>query len=290
MRFSVVIATKDRAGYLERALASLNDQVGAPSFEVIVVDNGSTDATAQIVDRARESMRCDVQYRFEAAPNRAAARNRGVELAQGHLIVFVDDDVWLPPGFLEAHERAHTTRNLVVNGPIVNVPSYEDRRKPTPANFSRAFLCTCNVSLERRAFLEVNGFDEEFRLYGWEDTDLGLRLRERGARAKFAWTAFLYHIKPPHEATLDQALQKTVEKAHMAVRFVRKTPSRRARFATGAYALNLLRARLVAPAWMLPLYAGVAVQERVPPLIRSIARTRLLDGIYAQELARELGQ
>ncbi|MDQ6932305.1 MAG: glycosyltransferase [Candidatus Eremiobacteraeota bacterium] len=290
MRFSIVIPTKDRADYLERALRSLAEQVRAPSYEVIVVDNGSRDSTAQVVRDARESMQPAVQYVFEERPNRAAARNRGVAVAQGHIILFVDDDVWLPPGFLQAHERAHTTRNLIVSGPIVTVPSYHDRRKPTPAHFSRAFLCTCNVSLERQAFLNVGGFDEEFRLYGWEDTELGLRLREEGARGKFAWAAFLYHIKPPDEASLDAALQKAVEKAHMAVRFVRKTGSRRARLATGAYALNLLRASIVAPPWLLPFYAGIAAQERVPPLIRTFARTRLLDGMYAQELARELGR
>ncbi|MBC5829719.1 MAG: glycosyltransferase [Candidatus Eremiobacteraeota bacterium] len=290
MRFSVVIATKDRADYLQRALHSLAEQVRGPSFEVIVVDNGSSDATAHVVHDARASMQQDVQYVFEERPNRAAARNRGVAVAKGHLILFVDDDVWLPSGFLEAHERAHTTRNLVVSGPIVNVPSYDNRRKPTPGHFSRAFLCTCNVSLERHAFLQVGGFDEQFRLYGWEDTELGLRLREEGARGKFAWSAFLYHIKPPQAASLNAALQRAVEKARMAAQFVRKTPSRRARLATGAYALNLLRARVVAPAWLLPFYAGLAEQERVPELVRTIARTRLLDGMYAQELSRELGR
>jgi hypothetical protein len=288
MRFSVVIASKDRAGYLERVLASLSEQKGAPSFEVIVVDNGSSDSTAQVVERARASMRCNVQYLLESHPNRAAARNRGVAVAQGHIIVFVDDDVWLPPAFLDAHERAHTRRNLVVSGPILNVASYDDRPKPTALNFSRAFLCTCNVSLERHAFLAVDGFDEDFRLYGWEDTELGLRLRARGVKRKFSWAAFLYHIKPPHEATLDQALQKAVEKAHMAAHLVRKNPSRRARLATGAYALNLLRARMTAPAWALPLYAGVAIDERMPEIVRGIARTRLLNGIYARELQGEL--
>ncbi len=290
MRLSVIIASKDRAGYLDQALQSLKQQVGAPSFEVIVVDNGSTDATPQVVDRARESARFEITYVFEERPNRSAARNRGVAVAAGHLIAFVDDDVWLPPDFLAAHERGHTTRNLVVSGPIINVASYHDRPAPRITNFSRAFLCTCNVSLERHAFLAVGGFDEDFRLYGWEDTELGMRLREHGSRKKFAWPAFLYHIKEPHEATLENALQKSVEKARMAVRFIRKTPSRRARLATGAYPLNLLRARLLAPAWLLPLFAGLADDERIPKAVRTLAQRQLLDGMYAHEIARELAR
>ena len=70
--------------------------------------------------------------------------------ATGYLVLFCDDDVQAPPGFIAAHEAAHDdAANLVVNGPILNVPSYEDRPKPALANYSRAFLCTCNVSVPR---------------------------------------------------------------------------------------------------------------------------------------------
>ena len=78
---SVVIATRDRAPYLERAFDSLERQVDAPPFEVIVVDNGSTDETREISRAAAGRM--TLTYLHEAEPNRGAARNRGIARAGG---------------------------------------------------------------------------------------------------------------------------------------------------------------------------------------------------------------
>ncbi|MBV9973442.1 MAG: glycosyltransferase family 2 protein, partial [Candidatus Eremiobacteraeota bacterium] len=79
---SVIIASKDRAAYLDQALRSLSEQIGDPSFEAIVIDNGSSDATPQVVDRAREAYDFEISYLYEERPNRAAARNRGITVAQ----------------------------------------------------------------------------------------------------------------------------------------------------------------------------------------------------------------
>ena len=286
MRMSVIIATKDRAEYLDRALESLGKQIGAPSFEVIVADNGSTDATPQIVERARAQYPFEVVYVFEERPNRGAARNRGIKEARGYLIAFCDDDVYAPPGWLAAHEAAHEASNLIVNGPIVNVPSYHERPKPVLANYSRAALCTCNVSIPRAALRAAGGFDEQFHLYGWEDTELGVRLSRAGLRSKFAWDAYIWHIKPPGQESLELEMRKALEKARMAARFVRKDSSLRVRSATGAHPVNLLRARVLER--MLPLYAGIASDERKPAALRALARAQLLDGIYTVELARVL--
>lgn len=288
MRMSVVIATKDRARYLERALASLAQQIGAPSFEVIVVDNASTDDTAAVAQRATEKNAFPVRYAYEGEPNRGKARNRGVQMASGYLIVFIDDDVQIPPGFLAAHEAAHDTSNLVVNGPILNVSSYEERPKPTVTNLSRAFLCTCNVSIPRHALDAVGGFDETFHLYGWEDTELGVRLREHGMRWRFAWDAYIWHIKPPTENTLEVETRKALEKARMARNFLRKSDTPRTRMATGAYGLNVVRGRWLLGDKLLAVLAGVAQTETIPQPLRALARAQFLDGMYTRELVREL--
>jgi glycosyltransferase involved in cell wall biosynthesis len=287
---SVVIATKDRATFVARALDSFALQDHAPPFEVIVVDNGSRDGTAQLVRERIPGVPFSLVLSQHAEPNRGAARNAGIALARGETVVFVDDDVWVPPDFLAAHARAHVAGggDLAVSGPILNVPSYDVRPEPAAANYSRAFLCTCNVSLPRRALESVGGFDEIFDLYGWEDTELGLRLRRAGVVRAFAWDAYLYHIKPPQSETLEVLARKTVERARMATHLLRKEPTWRARLATGAYAANLLRARVTAPEWALPFYAGLANGARTPAVVRGIARSQFLDGLYTNELRRAL--
>lgn len=290
MRLSIIIATKDRASYLRRALASFEAQVGAPSFEVIVVDNGSSDDTKGVVDAQAARERFPLTYVYEAEPNRGKARNRGIERATGYLVLFCDDDVIAPPGFLAAHEAAHVTSNLVVNGPILNVASYDDRPKPTLANYSRAFLCTCNVSVPRHALAAVSGFDEDFKLYGWEDTELGVRLREAGLRWTFAWDAYIWHIKPPTENTLEVETKKALEKARMARRFIEKQPSKRVRMATGIYPINMLRAKYLFSDKLLALYAGLATSDGTHPAVRALARARFLDGMYLRELTRALDE
>jgi glycosyltransferase involved in cell wall biosynthesis len=284
MKLSVIIATKDRATRLDAALESLVLQGDAPPTEIIVVDNGSTDGTRAVVERR------GARYLYEPVANRARARNRGIAAATGSHVLFVDDDVIVPGGFLAVHAKAHRDYLFprVVCGPIINVTSPSDRPAPSAINYSGAFFCTCNASVRKSALDAVGGFDESFDLYGWEDTELGLRLRGFDVAWYFAWDAYLWHIKPPHTETLQATLIKTLEKARMAARFVRKSPTTRARLATGAYAANVLRAKLVAPPAAQPLFAGMATSPRVPSLVARLARGLLLDSLYVDELEREL--
>jgi glycosyltransferase involved in cell wall biosynthesis len=284
VNFSVVIATKDRAALLDAALASLRAQVGAPEFEIVVVDNGSSDATPDVARRH------GARYVFVAEPNRGKARNAGIAGATGDAIAFVDDDVVTPPHFLAAHAKAHgdDTVPQAVSGPILNVPDAAHRPEPSAANFSRAFFVTCNVSVRAASLRAVGGFDEDFDLYGWEDTELGARLRDHGVRRAFAWDAYLWHIKPPTPESLEDALSKAIEKARMAARFVRKMPTARIKLATGAYSFNLARARILAPPFAQPLFAGLASSTRIPAALAQLARTALLDSVYTEELERQL--
>jgi glycosyltransferase involved in cell wall biosynthesis len=284
MKLSVIIATKDRAARLDAALESLRLQGTTPPMEIVVVDNGSLDDTRQIVEKH------SARYLFEPVPNRGRARNRGVAAATGTHLLFVDDDVIVPAGFVAAHARAHDDAVFprAVTGPIVNVPNPGDRPSPRAGNYSGAFFCTCNASVGKSTLEAVGGFDEQFDLYGWEDTELGIRLRGFDVAHVFAWDAYLWHIKPPHEETIDIALTRTIEKARMAARLVRKSPTPRAKLATGAYAANLLRAKALAPRSAQALFAGVATSPNVPPALARFARERLLDSVYVDELEREL--
>jgi len=95
------------------------------------------------------------------------------------------------------------------------------------------------------------------------------------------------NYKLPPE-TLDAALEKTIEKARMAAKCVRKDPSHRAKLATGAYALNRVRAHVLAPRAAQSWLAGIATSTRVPAPVARVARRLVLDGVYVDELERAL--
>ena len=288
MKLAVVIATRDRRAFLERALDSLGEQRGAPAFEAVVVDNGSSDGTAAMLAARATSAPFALRAAFVARPNRAAARNAGIAATAAEIVVFVDDDVVLPPGFLAAHAFAHAkaARSLAISGPILNVADAAARPRPTLLNYSGAYCCTCNVSIRRADLDALGGFDAGFDLYGWEDTDLGLRLRRHGVGRGFAWDAYLWHVKPPNVETLAILERKAVERGTMAARLLHRDGGLRARLATGAFAANLARSRALAPPWALGAFRAVASQRRVPNAIRAVARGQLLDGAYVTALRR----
>ncbi len=258
MRLSVVVPTYDRSAALRACLGALAAQtLPRDRFEVLVVDDGSTDDTEAVVRRFKATL--PVRYlRQPANRGRAAARNRGIREATGDVVVFVDSDVFPVPGFLRAHAEIHERCHRAVGrGPLLLTVHLDDPlgrpallRDPSPS-----FLDTANASVRREHLLAAGGFDEEFRHYGWEDVDLGLRLQRLGLRRVFDRRALAYHYQPP--ATPDSVpdlLRREEERARMAVRLLRKHPGLASRFLTQLTPLH------AAAAFLLTL--GGAINER----------------------------
>jgi glycosyltransferase involved in cell wall biosynthesis len=133
---TVVIATRNRAGYLDIALASLVAQEYEMPFEIVVVDNGSTDDTPALVDRW---CRSDARIRLicEPQPGLSNAKNAGVRAAAGRVLVFTDDDVVLDRRWLAtlvAALESHPSDPVVVGGKIVPVPNDAQRVCHLPTN------------------------------------------------------------------------------------------------------------------------------------------------------------
>ncbi|MBV8163161.1 MAG: glycosyltransferase [Candidatus Eremiobacteraeota bacterium] len=282
---SVVIATHNRASLLRDCLAALGRQNAEANFEVVVVDNGSVDDTPAVIAAAGERVR----GLTVADPNRAKARNAGIAAARGSIVIFCDDDTVAPPAFVAEHLRAHENGGpAVVSGPIINVPDSATKLAPDARHYSRAFFCTCNVSVPKQDLLDAGLFDERYDLYGWEDTDLGIRLRERGLRRIFAWSAYLYHIKPADATTLERRRALAREKGTMAARFVRKAPRWPVRLATGAYAANFARAALVHARPLRAVYEKVVTIAPAGSLASTLAVEALVDAAYVDALQEAL--
>jgi glycosyltransferase involved in cell wall biosynthesis len=195
---TVVIPTYNRRSRLGLVLAGLARQtVDSGSFEVVVIDDGSTDGTGQWV----EGQDTPYALRLVSQSNRgpAAARNAGVSNARTPLVIFLDDDVVPCVDLVGEHLRMHQAeKDIVVVGPLSSLSSY---RQPWVAweqskleaqyqamirgDYAPTFrqFWTGNASVGRDHVLAVGGFDPSI-LRG-EDVELGYRLRSRGLGFRF---------------------------------------------------------------------------------------------------------
>ena len=204
---SVIIATYNRPDLLRRLLAQLDAQtLDSRHYEVIAVDDGSKETV-------RDKL-ADVKPRYELKLERqenagaAVARQRGVELARGEVIVVVDDDMQVSPTFLERHLVRHLDDSTVVLGrlrpdqKLAQMPLFERFYARAMANKAETFasgeaevrghdVYTGNVSFPRALFLRAGGFDASFRAL--EDEELGIRLEKAGAHFVFANDAESMH-------------------------------------------------------------------------------------------------
>jgi len=285
---SVIIATRDRAAMLQRCLRTLLRQSAVGRFEIVVADNGSSDDTQRVLAEHRSAAASiDVALRELPVPepSRAKARNAAVAKAAGDIVLFCDDDTIVPQHFVARHLDEHRrAQRLVVSGPIVNVPDPEALPPPGARHYSRAFFCTCNASVRRSELEAAGGFDERYDLYGWEDTDLGIRLKARGLVRVFCRQAYIYHVKPAMTTTLGRRRALAVEKGKMAGLFVRKSPSWPVKLATGAYAANFARARLLHAPPLRALYEQLAAPERHDSTLKALATEALVDAAYVDAL------
>ncbi len=224
MKLSVVIPTHNKVELLERTLVALTHQDldSADTWEVVVVDDGSSDGTADFLEK-----RCtlgDLPLVVVSPPanvGRARARNLGARSARGNWILFLDDDIVAPPGLLRGHlEILEKDPNFGTIGYAVTEPGLIDgphfhyldsrgvaRLGPGPA--PARFFVTQNAAVARRAFLAVDGFDEDFSSYGFEDMEVAFRLEEKaGVRFQALVAPVPVHV---HHHTLYQYLAKKVE-------------------------------------------------------------------------------
>ena len=252
MDVSVVIPTYNRKELLKRTLEFLFKQsYSKDGYEIIVVDDGSTDGTHKMIKSLSSPCRLIYLYQNRRGPH--IARNLGIKNAQGEVIIFVDSDIFAPPKFIEEHIRFHRKfKDVVVSGPTVrtnklrNVFSDIERRKRQELlfNWSGPSFITSNLSVERKYLLQVGGFDEEFEGYGWHDWELGLRLKKLGLKVKRNVGAIVYHYQEKRELSDILSLcEKRRQRGINAVLYYKKHPSLKIKLDVRTH--NLLFSKLI---------------------------------------------
>lgn len=194
---SVIIPTHNRREVLEKKLRALEAQTG--EFEVVVVADGCTDDTARFLADHHLAYAVHVLHTDGKGP--AFARNRGAEAARGEILLFSDDDVMPGPGWIQAHQSAHSADRTVAVGRLTLPPDLKNSgaaELPGPGVFWWNVTGN-NTSLPKSLFAEIGGYDEGFSTYGGEDPDLGYRLVKAGARLKFVPEAEAVHEAYDHQ-------------------------------------------------------------------------------------------
>ncbi len=205
---SVIVATYGRAMRLRHLLDDLAAQaLDGYTFDVVVIDDGSPSDVSEAVGAARFPFDLRILRQANAGP--AAARHHGATVAHGDVLVFVDDDMRVPPGFLAAHLAAGTsTPRAAVVGEIRpspalgRMPLFERfHAKRLEEHFRElrasgraprgAEVCSGNLSMRRSDYVAVGGFDPT--LARSEDAELGARLEKAGVSLRFSPAAYSIH-------------------------------------------------------------------------------------------------
>jgi hypothetical protein len=167
--FSVIVPTHNRAELLDRCLRSVAAQT-CGEFEIIVVDDGSTDGTHELVAAwTRRDAR--VRYLFQAGLGACAARNRGVAEARGSCVTFIDDDDEVLPGWLECFRTAIEVQaaDVVCVGQTVIAADGSVRRTRLPRDANdrvlveRGAFLSGTFALRRDVFLACGGYAVDLR-------------------------------------------------------------------------------------------------------------------------------
>ncbi|MCX5935888.1 MAG: glycosyltransferase, partial [Pseudanabaena sp. LacPavin_0818_WC45_MAG_42_6] len=196
--WSIIIPTYNRLPILQKCLQALEAQNFAQPYEVVVVDDGSTDGTIEFLQTHVDEFP-HVRLILQNHEGAAIARNTGIDVALGETIVFIDSDLVVTPVFLSAHAKSLARSDRAFTyGLVINTNNFENptSEKIKIQDISTAFFATGNVAIAKHWLIEAGKFDTSFRQYGWEDLELGVRLKNLGLKLIKCPDAAGYHWHP----------------------------------------------------------------------------------------------
>ena len=234
---SLIITTYNWPQALRLSVESVLNQTILPR-EIIIADDGSTTETRETIDRLRKQSPIPIIHVWQPDEGfrLSKIRNRGIAAASSEYIIFVDGDCILEPHFIEDHIY-YAQRERAICGPRIKLvssatakiletgcfvpPCFLSPKIRLGYNLSairnrwlcdrfvyevgnlqtRAKLHGCNMAFWKSDAIRINGFDEEYAAWGWEDRDFGFRLRRSGVKIKYVrFAALHYHLFHPKKA------------------------------------------------------------------------------------------
>jgi GT2 family glycosyltransferase len=205
IQVSVVVPSYGRPDRIRRLLGNLFEQKCDFKYEIIVVDDGSPEPIEPTIPDLLERSPVPIKCARKENGGPASARNHGAKIATGEYVIFIDDDMSVPPDLLQAHidsqrEVGGGFINCMfkwqIDSPSKSFTKWYSRQTDTwvaalhkdlESNSGTVFkaehassLTGCNLSVKREDYLRLGGIDEEYEHYGCEDQDLGLRAGKIG--------------------------------------------------------------------------------------------------------------
>lgn len=232
MFFSVIIPTYNRAHLLEKTVKTVAEQK-YKDFELIIVDDGSTDHTETVVSGLIAELSISIRYIRQPNSERAAARNNGLKQASGDYVLFFDSDDTLYPNHLST-ARAYILDNnrpefmhlrydiknddeeIIKQGPVY--------RSPPNAYLIRGNFLSCNGVFVRRDIALKNLFNEDRKLSAMEDWELWLRLASQYT-LHYVNTITSSVINHDERSVVMTKKDVLIERVRLLVRYVKSNPA-----------------------------------------------------------------
>lgn len=238
MKVSLIITTYNWKEALRLCLHSLMRQTIMPT-EVIIADDGSLPDTKQLIDDFRDLLPCPVIHIWheDNGWRKCEILNKAIEICHEDYIIEIDGDIIMHSRFIEDHLSESESGyylagsrgkiNKKLSGRILQSGDYKIslltngiKRKLcitrfpllTPFFYNYKSERGCNISFWRKDILNINGYDECIKGYGYEDTDMFMRLRRSGVKKKFIkFKAIEYHIyHDSHPSKKDMVINKKI--------------------------------------------------------------------------------
>ena len=225
---SIVIPTYNRKSILEKCLEALfNQNYPNDKYEIVLINDGSTDETDKMV--ASLDPPCRLRYvRNNKRLGVPKSRNRGIRLARGKYIICVDSDIIVVPEFAQEHLKYHRLYgDGIVNGELIYISSLEQVGKKRKGVWDISFSSfdTANVSVRKKHIDKVGGFDVDLLPYGWQDVELGYRLKKIGLKSRKNPEALGYHFRKwADTSNLDFLKEKELMRGMSGALYFKKHP------------------------------------------------------------------